>query len=158
MIEPIVKASAVPIREDREFDVSINKCCWIATCPIIHYGFCPYQSTLTLDQEEVTKVDIGICTNAKSKRPYGELGSVEKGSCCCFQSVTSSFGEISPGCGCEGELVDEIVTELKLRQRERGDTAQIKRTEETLMRLETLEGKIDLILDHLRIQPNKMDR
>ena len=150
--------NAVPIREDREFDVSISLACWILTCPLIHYGFCPYKSILTLDQEEVTKVDVGLCTNAKSKRPYGELGSVEKSTCCGFQCVNSSFGEICPGCGCERVLVDDIVQELKMRQRERGDTAQIRRTEETLMRLEMLEGKIDLILDHLKIQTNQMNR
>ncbi len=66
--------------------------------------------------------------------------------------MKSSFGEICPGCGCSTELVDDVVEDLKKRQRGRGDTAQIKRAEQTIERLEVLEGKIDLILNHLSIE------
>lgn len=38
--------------------------------------------------------------------------------------------------------MDEIVAELKRRMRERGDTAQIKRTEETLKRLALVDAKL----------------
>jgi hypothetical protein len=38
--------------------------------------------------------------------------------------------------------VDFIVTELKKRMRERGDTAQIKRSEETLVRLDEVDAKL----------------
>jgi hypothetical protein len=57
-------------------------------------------------------------------------------------SAVSSFGAISPGCGCESEIVDEIVTELKKRMRSRGDTGQIQRTEQLLARLEIVESKL----------------
>jgi hypothetical protein len=93
----------------------------------------------------------------------------------------SSFGEISPGCGCEREIVDQIVTELKTRMRNRGDTAQIQRAEQTLKRLGVVESKLvrdetvghrphfivfyslaspqDLIMEHLNIPIEKhMDR
>jgi hypothetical protein len=60
---------------------------------------------------------------------------------CCVSAV-SSFGEISPGCGCEREIVDQIVTELKTRMRNRGDTAQIQRAEQTLKRLDVVESKL----------------
>lgn len=61
-------------------------------------------------------------------------------------------GEISPGCGCDKELVNEIVEELKLRQRGRGDTAQIKRAEQTLERLDKIEAKLDKIIVHMKIE------
>ena len=76
------------------------------------------------------------------KRPYGELGSVSKGNCCCCVSANSGLGEIQPGCGCDEARVDEIVTELKTRMRARGDTAQILRSEETLQRLDKLDAKL----------------
>ncbi len=83
-----------------------------------------------------------LCGRHTSKRPYGELGHIEKANCCCFVSVRSGFGEISPGCGCEKDTVDEIVLELKQRMRARGDTAQIVRAEETLSKLGEIEAKL----------------
>jgi hypothetical protein len=41
---------------------------------------------------------------------------------------------------------------LKARQLGRGDTAQIKRGEQTLERLDEIEGKLDKIMDHLSIE------
>ena len=76
------------------------------------------------------------------KLPYGELGSVAKGNCLCCVSARSGVGDFQPGCGCNEERVDEIVSELKTRMRARGDTAQILRTEETLKRLDVLDAKI----------------
>lgn len=100
-----------------------------------------------------------LCGTHVSKRPYGELGSVDRGTCCCCISVESAFGPLSPGCGCEQEKVDEIVTDLKQRMRTRGDTAQIQRAEETLERLDQVDAKLDAILDHLNIpKPMKMER
>lgn len=66
-------------------------------------------------------------------------------------AVNSSFGDISPGCGCDSETVDEIVDELKARQRGRGDTAQIQRTEQIKERLDNMDEKLNLILNHLNI-------
>ena len=62
-----------------------------------------------------------------------------------------ALGSVSPGCGCDGETVDEIAAELKARQSGRGDTGQIKRAEQTLERLDELESKLDKIMDHLKI-------
>ena len=83
-----------------------------------------------------------LCGKNVAKHPYGELGSVERGNCCCCVAADSAFGPISPGCGCDGEKVDDIVTVLKERMRARGDTAQIKRTEETLERLQEVDAKL----------------
>lgn len=56
--------------------------------------------------------------------------------------VESAFGPISPGCGCDDEKVDDIVNELRHRMRQRGDTAQIQRAEETVMRLDQVNEKL----------------
>lgn len=74
-----------------------------------------------------------------------------KSNCFCCVAVTSSFGDISPGCGCDVETVDEIVEELKARQRGRGDTAQIQRAEQIKERLNDMDEKLNLIMDHLNI-------
>jgi hypothetical protein len=83
-----------------------------------------------------------LCGNHVSKRPYGELGSVDRSNCLCCVSAESAFGPVSPGCGCDGEKVDQIVSELKQRMRSRGDTAQIQRAEQTLMRLDEVDAKL----------------
>ena len=98
---------------------------------------------LTLIAESLDRFSCrSLCGTSEQKRPYGELGSVGKSNSCCCVSVHSGLGEISPGCGCSEDIVDEIVAELKRRMRERGDTAQIKRTEETLKRLALVDAKL----------------
>ena len=67
-------------------------------------------------------------------------------------SAHSGFGEISPGCGCDEDAVDEIVSELKQRIRDRGDTAQIIRAEETLSKLGEIESKLVSALCHTAVQ------
>lgn len=108
---------------------------------------CPFSSTLYPSSLLIFLPfqfysDIDLCGKHVSKRPYGELGSVDRSTCLCCISVESAFGPISPGCGCDTERVDEIVMELKQRMRQRGDTAQIQRTEETLQRLTEVETKL----------------
>jgi hypothetical protein len=89
-----------------------------------------------------------LCGKDVAKHPYGELGSVGRGNCFCCVSADSAFGPISPGCGCDSEKVDDIVTVLKERVRARGDTAQIKRAEETLERLQEVDAKLVRSLAH----------
>ena len=96
----------------------------------------------------------GMCGKNVAKHPYGELGSVERGNCCCCVAADSAFGPISPGCGCDGEKVDDIVTVLKERMRSRGDTAQIKLTEETLLQLQKVDEKL-VRRSHFNIKRNK---
>ena len=50
--------------------------------------------------------------------------------------------------------VDEIVNELKYRMRLRGDTAQIQRAEQTLLRLENVDGKLVSLLSRLICSDN----
>ena len=68
-------------------------------------------------------------------------------------TICSTLGELCPGCGCEGEKVDNIVHELRMRMKGRGDTGNIQRAEEQLKQLKYLDAKVDLILEHLKITP-----
>jgi hypothetical protein len=63
--------------------------------------------------------------------------------------VSSGFGEISPGCGCDEEQVDKIVADLKARVRVRGDTGQIQLSEQTLEKLKVLDAKLVRLQPHL---------
>jgi hypothetical protein len=99
-----------------------------------------------------------MCGAHISKRPYTELGSVDRGNCLCFVSAESALGPVSPGCGCDEDLVDDIVSEFKKRIRYRGDVAQVRQAEQTLKRLEEVDAKLDRILNHLNIpQSSHMD-
>ena len=68
--------------------------------------------------------------------------------------------------GCETELVETIVNELKERMKARGDTGNIKRAEQTIDMVakvqndvSALTAKVDLILKHLSIPaPDEMKR
>ena len=65
---------------------------------------------------------------------------------------------LCPQCFCAGDLVEEIVKELKVRMKARGDTGQIKRAEQLLGEIQILkaqakntDAKLDAILKHLNI-------
>jgi hypothetical protein len=86
-------------------DVSVNRLCWIVTCPFFHCGFCPYQTgtylllslfgkqqsgsdfglahvcpshtqkVLYLREHDVERHDRNLCGSRSSTRPYQQLGS-----------------------------------------------------------------------------------
>mmetsp|Transcript_43751 Transcript_43751/g.105527 ORF Transcript_43751/g.105527 Transcript_43751/m.105527 type:complete len:88 (-) Transcript_43751:165-428(-) len=84
--------------------------------------------------------------------PYGELGHVGKSNCCCCVGFSSAFGPVTPGCGCEEALVMEIVEDMKQRQQGRGDQGQIQRQEAMMEEIETINTKLDAIMDHLKME------
>mmetsp|Transcript_27047 Transcript_27047/g.89970 ORF Transcript_27047/g.89970 Transcript_27047/m.89970 type:complete len:166 (+) Transcript_27047:69-566(+) len=114
---------------------------------------------LILEPEEAVLITTTMCDTNTQRRPYGELGSVDKSSTCgCCVGVSSGLGAMQPGCNCEEELVAEIVEELKKRMKTRGDTGQIQRAEQQLteiMKVQSdmaaLNSKVDAILAHLEI-------
>ena len=48
--------------------------------------------------------------------------------------------------------MDEIVAELKARQRGRGDTGQIERQEATMEAIQEINDKLDRIMVHLKME------
>jgi hypothetical protein len=159
-VNPDARPDGQQTFETREYDVT-DSCCQaihVLTCPLTFMAVVPGvmgSKKLLLEPEEVQMtIDCGICKQDK-RLPYGELGDVGKCECMCFKGIGAKGVLVCPGNGCRDALVDEIVDELKRRQRGRGDTAQIKRSEETKFGVQqvqhsvaALHGKLDLLLKH----------
>lgn len=87
------------------------------------------------------------------------MGAVDHTKCLgCLSSFQFAETSVAPACCCAGDLVDEIVKELKSRMKARGDTGQIKRAEQLLGEIQILkvqaqntDAKLDAILKHLNI-------
>lgn len=128
------------------------------TCPLHFLPCIPGilgTKTMVLEEEEaVLKINFKPFCSIETRRPYGELGSVDKHHCLCCVGVASNLSSSIPlylGSGCDEERVSEIVAELKKRMKARGDTGQIARTEEALkeihqLRNELIELKADMKL------------
>ena len=139
--------------------------CCLLTCPMHWMSLVPGihgTKTMILEPEEaVFKVDCGLC-NTVTRRPYGELGSVDKvryGCCIGVGSELTAKMPICPGNGCNEPLVDEIVADLKRRMKARGDTGQIQRAEQMLVEVRRvgedvaeIKANVEAIMDHLKIQ------
>lgn len=145
------------------FDVA-NTCQVICCCG-------QFSQMLILEPEEAVLKSKNLIAQAEKRMPYGELGSVQHitacGCCHSFGSNLSPKDEhgrgqaISPGCGCEADLVAEIVEELKARMKGRGDTGNIKRAEDTLRLMRLMELKMDALMGKLQVaapSQENMDR
>ena len=119
----------------------------------------PHTKKLTLTPEEAVLVSISCTGTSTSRRPYGELGSVDVAKQCgCCWAVSSQLGPISPGCGCDEALVNDIHKELKRRMQTRGDQGQIQRAEEVKALLNEvrfdnlhLHAKMDALLSKMGV-------
>lgn len=141
-----------------KYDITDNLCqaLQIALCPILFTPLIPGMmgtKTLTLEPEEaVYSVDCAFCTK-NQRKPYGELGSVDVVVCFgCLHTVGTNFDfPICPRSGCDKDMSDEITAELKKRMKERGDTGQVRRSEQAVEAINHAHVKLDLILQHLNI-------
>ena len=76
------------------------------------------------------------------------MGTVDSVNTCCFVGFAASSlmpadqASQCTGCGCEGDKVQDIVTELKRRQAFRGDRAKVRMAEATLESLSQLNTKV----------------
>lgn len=135
--------------EQMEFDVTPFGLKW---------GSCVTKKLVLTDEEVIMK--ISNCVGKAEKRlPYGELGSVDEirayGCCYGFRSdisevdpLTNQKIPIIPGCGCSGKTVTKIVTELKARMKGRGDTGNIHRSEECMLRQKYMNDKLELLVKY----------
>mmetsp|Transcript_1675 Transcript_1675/g.5009 ORF Transcript_1675/g.5009 Transcript_1675/m.5009 type:complete len:132 (-) Transcript_1675:72-467(-) len=115
---------------------------------------------LYLEPEEAVLVTKTICCTENKRRPYGELGSVDKLTsfgCCSYFMYAENM--VTPACCCAGDLVEEIVTELKARMKARGDTGQITRAEQMMSEIQilkaatqTLDEKLNIIIKHMGLR------
>ncbi len=159
--------SGVPHQFDqKEYDVTDAplQACLAVTCPLhwmpIVPGVMGTKKIILEAEEAVYKVDCCIY-HIETRRPYGELGSVDEANCCGCIGVASGLSKgapVCPGCGCEKDLVAEIVAELKARMKERGDTGQIQRQEVMMNEIKRLSADVAdtkecvrLLCEHFKI-------
>ena len=66
-------------------------------------------------------------------------------------------GTLIPGWGCDLRKADDIAQELKERMRGRGDTEQMKLSEQAKAKAIEIDAKVDLILKHFDVTPGNME-
>lgn len=114
--------------------------------------------TLLVGDQEVTLKTKHLCGVNTQKRPYAQLGSVEKRSQCAGMCWTIASdlapvnekgeGGIQPGCcGCDEPLINEIVNEMQQRKLKRGNVAQIQKLEFLYNKLVDVATQLPLLLD-----------
>eukprot|EP00603_Paraphysomonas_imperforata_P006110 CAMPEP_0114423782 /NCGR_PEP_ID=MMETSP0103-20121206/6336_1 /TAXON_ID=37642 ORGANISM="Paraphysomonas imperforata, Strain PA2" /NCGR_SAMPLE_ID=MMETSP0103 /ASSEMBLY_ACC=CAM_ASM_000201 /LENGTH=188 /DNA_ID=CAMNT_0001592475 /DNA_START=25 /DNA_END=591 /DNA_ORIENTATION=+ len=143
----------------QEYDVTDRGCqyCQLLLCPLIWTPIIPGvigTKTLILEPEEaVLETKCCCCYHSNSRRPYGELGSVDATTCCFCTGFTSGLTVVMgnstilcPGNGCDNEKVETIVAEMRRRMRTRGDTGQILRAEENAKKIFELHQTMTLLL------------
>ncbi|KAL3937745.1 MAG: hypothetical protein SGBAC_007206 [Bacillariaceae sp.] len=156
-----------PVRfERKEYDATDIGCqtCLCLTSPVHLLPIIPGlmgTKRLILDEEEAVLQIECACYNINTRRPYGELGSVDKVKYLCCTGVSSELSKSMPifiGWGCEDEQVADIVAELKKRMKARGDTGQIQKAELALQEIRALRKENQLLredmkalLDHFNI-------
>jgi hypothetical protein len=114
------------------------------------------KKTITLEKEEAVFTVKCWWYEINTRRPYGELGSVDAINCCCFKGVGSELTKGIPVCpksGCDSAYVDTIVADMKSRQQLRGDQAQILKTELLIKEVSGIRSDISAIMEHLNIPP-----
>mmetsp|Transcript_10702 Transcript_10702/g.30581 ORF Transcript_10702/g.30581 Transcript_10702/m.30581 type:complete len:226 (+) Transcript_10702:115-792(+) len=169
-----INATRVPPTqfERIEYDVTDRFCQWLCllTCPIHWLPLVPGvmgTKTMILEEEEaVLNINCQPFCNIDTRRPYGELGSVDQHHCLCCTGVSSGLSSSAPlyvGWGCEHDRVAEIVAELKKRMKARGDTGQLAKTEEALQEIQALRHELSsmkadmkLVLRALNVPDHEM--
>ena len=146
----------------QEYDVTDKGCqlCQLLCCPLIWTPIIPGMigtKILILEPEEaVLETRCSCCYHSNSRRPYGELGSVDATTCCFCTGFTSNLTSIAgtpmvlcPGCGNDNDRVENIVAELRRRMRTRGDTGQIQRAEENARRIMELQQTVNILVEKI---------
>ena len=143
--------------EKKEYDVT-NKCEALMCCVLSLGSAGCTKVTLVLEEEEAFLTKKNNCQNEVQRRPYAQLGAVDKSNnCVCCWAVKSDLTSkdspgLCPGWGCQQDLVEELVHELKERMVKRGNIGQIKHQENMGLKLEEMAVKVDLLMDHYGIQ------
>lgn len=167
---PVVMGEFPTVRYD--VTDSCCQCLAIATCPVLCLALVPGvlgTKTVLLEPEEVVMKTNCCCYSRESRKPYGELPSVDHTSLCCVGGLSGLSSNLDapsclfPGWGCCGEdeaVVKPLVAELTARMRARGDTGNILKVEEGLretrqMRAELHAARADInrLLAHFDLPP-----
>jgi hypothetical protein len=120
---------------------------------------------MVLNDQEVSLRTKNWCGTTKQKRPYAQLGSVDEHKMCCgicvglasdFSPVTEDgAGGLAPACGCEQQLVQDIVKELQMRKAKRGGIAQIRKLDYMLKKTAKIGTQVPILADEFGINVTK---
>ena len=116
--------------QTKEYNVrneTANICCLLCTCGIA--GCETY--TLTLEPEQAVFRYSNRCDASVERKPYAQLGSVDENVCCCCIHTVNG---LAPGCCGDPTAVKEIAEELQNRKVGRGNIAQLRNQENTMIK------------------------
>ena len=147
----------IPRYENKEYDVTFYPIDGCGGC-LTQCGW--FKSTIILEQEELVKIDLTPCYQSTEHRPYAQLGSVSRIDDtfkCAFtppwtgckriggHGVAIDQWMVVPKYGFEIDLVDSLNADLQTRKVERGNIAQLQRSEKSIETVELLKRKIDIL-------------
>jgi len=130
-----------------------------------HFCACPCMGiqtkTLDLTDQEVTFRIKNLCGTKKQKRPYAQLGSVDKHTLACgCHTLVSDFSPLNEKgegglkigcCGMDGDAVDRIVKELQHRKAKRGGIAQIRKLDYVIGKMVKIGTQVPMLLDSIGV-------
>ena len=148
----------IPRYENKEYDVTFY--------PIDGCGGCLsacgwFKTTIILEQEEILKIDLTPCMQSTERRPYAQLGSVSKidnTDKCVYtppwtgckrvggNGVAIDSWRVIPKYGFEFDTVDALAADLQTRKVERGNIAQLQRSERSIEVAELLKQKMNILI------------
>lgn len=117
--------------------------------------------TLDLTDQEVTFRTRNMCGVTKQKRPYAQLGSVDKHTLACgCHTLASDFAPVNEKgegglkvgcCGMDGDKIDQIVKELQHRKAKRGGIAQIRKLDYVIGKMVKVGTQVPQLLDAMGV-------
>lgn len=117
--------------------------------------------TLDLTDQEVTFRTKNLCFSNRQKRPYAQLGSVDKHTlkCGCHTLVSdfSPLNEQGEGglkigcCGTDSQAVERIVQELQMRKAKRGGIAQIRKLDYVISKMVKIGTQVPVLLNTMGV-------
>ncbi|CAE7204042.1 unnamed protein product [Symbiodinium natans] len=128
--------------QTKEYNVrneTANICCLLCTCGIA--GCETY--TLTLEPEQAVFRYSNRCDASVERKPYAQLGSVDENVCCCCIHTVNG---LAPGCCGDPTAVKEIAEELQNRKVGRGNIAQLRNQENTMIKAMEADVRTDIFL------------
>ncbi|CAJ1461703.1 unnamed protein product [Effrenium voratum] len=134
---PAIRPHAKPSEEFpvREFEVT-NSCESLFCC-------CTQKDNMTLEPDKMVLKKTNCMGESVNSMPYAQLQSVDEGRCCyCCRGVNG----IIPGCGCAGDKVADLAQELQQRKLGRGDVAQLKNQENTMLNAVELSVRTNTVM------------
>lgn len=121
--------------ETKEYDVT-NLCASACCC-------FTQKDTIVLEADKQISKSVNCIGDSVNSMPYAQISSVDESRCCfCLRSVNGMM----PGCGCSGPLVTEVAQEFQQRKTGRGDIAQLKNQENTMLNALELSVRTGTVL------------